>query len=59
MKRLLILFTFSFGLVFSQRIIEKEIPGNVYPVNISSLQNAVQLKKASVAGQTKVQFDNC
>ena len=47
MKILLILFTFSFGLLFSQRITENEIPGNVYPVSISALQNAVKLKKAS------------
>ena len=47
MKALLLLFTFSFGLLFSQRNAENQIPGNVYPVSITALQNAVKLQRAS------------
>lgn len=47
MKQLLLIFTLSFGMLFSQQIMQNEIPGKVYPVTILSLQNAVNKQKLS------------
>lgn len=47
MKQLLLLCTFCFGMLFSQQGTESKIPGKVYPVNFSALQNAVNTKKSS------------
>lgn len=47
MKQILLLFTFSFGTLFSQQITENKIPGKVYSVNFIALQNAVKTKKTS------------
>ena len=47
MKKLLFFLTLSFGMLFSQQIVQNEIPGKIYAVNFSSLQNAVNTKKSS------------
>ncbi|MFC6268064.1 zinc-dependent metalloprotease [Frigoriflavimonas asaccharolytica] len=47
MKILLLFLSFTCSLFFSQSISENEIPGKVFPISISSLQNKVNLQKAS------------
>ena len=47
MKKLLLLFILSFGMLYSQQITENEIPGKVYSLNILTLQNAVSKQKSS------------
>ncbi|KEY19558.1 reprolysin-like metallopeptidase [Kaistella antarctica] len=47
MKKLLLLFILSFGMLYSQQITENEIPGKVYPLTILSLQKAVNNQKSS------------
>ena len=47
MKILLLIFTFTFGTIFSQRITGNEIPGKVFPISVSTLQSSVNMQKAS------------
>lgn len=47
MKELLLIFTLSFGMVYSQQITENKIPGKVYPIAFLSLQNTVNKQKLS------------
>lgn len=47
MKQLLLIFSLSFGMIYSQQITENEIPGKVYPIALLSLQNSVNTQKSS------------
>lgn len=56
MKLLIIIFSLCSGMLFSQRDSEKPIPGKVFPIAITTLQNSVQNQKSSTQKIRNVKF---